>query len=154
MRVGFITQWEPEHVVVRVYNERKGIREDIRLHKSVVAICENPFYAVMNEPNSTLQRLIRKLSLLDHVDEISSSGKLDLIIQFPHVIKTETRRQQAEARRKEMEDQLSGSTYGIAYADGTEKITQLNRSVENNLLEQVRILKEEVYNELGLSERS
>lgn len=153
IRVGIVTQWEPEHVVVRVYNEKKGIREDIRLHKSIVAIVENPFYSVMNEPNSTLQRLIRKLSLLDHVDEISSSGKLDLIIQLPYVVKTEARRQQAEQRRSELEDQLKGSTYGIAYADGTEKITQLNRAVENNLLTQVQMLWEQVYNELGLSKK-
>lgn len=152
MRVGFVTHWEPEHVVVRVYNQRKGIKEDVRLPKSIVAIVENPFYAVMNEPNSTLQRLTRKLGLLDHVDEISSSGKLDIIIQLPYTLNTNLRKSQAETRRKEMEEQLAGSTYGIAYADGQEKITQLNRSVENNLLAQVKDLKEQVYNELGLTE--
>lgn len=151
MRVGIITQWFPNEVVVRAYNEKTGRHEDLRMPKTLVAIVENPFYAVMNEPNSTLQRLVRKLSLLDNVDEISSSGKLDIIIQLPYVVKSESRRTQAENRRKELQDQLTGSTYGIAYTDGTEKITQLNRAVENNLLEQVKYLKEELYNELGLT---
>ena len=152
MRVGTICQWYPQHVKIRAYNEKSGKQEEIILPKSTVAIVENPFYSVMNESNSTLQRLIHKLSLLDHVDEISSSGKLDIIIQLPYVVKTESKRTQAQNRRKELEDQLSGSTYGIAYTDGTEKITQLNRAVENNLLEQVKYLKTELYNELGLTE--
>jgi Phage portal protein len=151
MRVGTILQWYPQQVRVRAYNEKKGIYEELILPKSMVAIVENPFYAVMNEPNSTLQRLVHKLGLLDNVDEISSSGKLDIIIQLPYVVKSEARKNQAETRRKELESQLQGSTYGIAYADGTEKITQLNRAVENNLLEQVKYLKEELYNELGLT---
>jgi hypothetical protein len=152
MRVGTIIQWWPEHVKVRAYNQRTGKQEEVILPKTMVAIVENPFYAVMNEPNSTLQRLIHKLSLLDNVDEISSSGKLDVIIQVPYSVRSETRKTQAENRRKEMEEQLSGSTYGIAYADGSEKITQLNRAVENNLLEQVRYLTEKLYNELGITE--
>lgn len=151
MRVGTILQWRPLEVQVRAYNEKTGLYEDIWLPKTMVAIVENPFYSVMNEPNSTLQRLVHKLSLLDNVDEISSSGKLDIIIQLPYVVKTETRKTQAENRRKELQDQLQGSTYGIAYTDGTEKITQLNRAVENNLLEQVKYLREELYNELGLT---
>lgn len=152
MRVGVILQWWPEHVRVRAYNQKKGMQEEVILPKSMVAIVENPFYAVMNEPNSTLQRLIHKLSLMDHVDEISSSGKLDIIVQLPYSTRTETRKNQADNRRQEFEEQLSGSTYGIAYADANEKIIQLNRSVENNLLEQIRYLKEELYNELGLTE--
>lgn len=152
LRVGTITHWEPEFVKVRLYNEKTGMQEDIRLPKRIVAIVENPFYSVMNEPNSTLQRLIRKLSLLDNVDEISSQGKLDIIIQLPYVVKSDARKAQAEKRRTELETQLKSSTYGVAYADGTEKITQLNRSVENNLLAQVQYLKEELYNELGLTE--
>lgn len=151
LRVGTVIHWEPEHVRVRLYNEKTGQHQDVRLPKRSVAIVENPFYSVMNEPNSTLQRLIRKLSLLDNVDEISSQGKLDIIIQLPYVIKSESRKIQAENRRTELENQLKNSTYGIGYADGTEKITQLNRSVENNLLEQVKYLKEELYNELGLT---
>ena len=151
MRVGEIIQWWPQQVQVRAYNENTGRKEDITLPKTMVAIVENPFYSVMNEPNSTLQRLIRKLSLLDNVDEISSSGKLDIIIQLPYVVKSESRKNQAETRRKEIGDQLQGSTYGIAYTDGTEKITQLNRSVENNLLAQVQYLKDELYTELGLT---
>lgn len=151
MRVGLILDWFPDRVRLRAYNEKTGRHEDMIVPKSLVAIVENPFYAVMNEPNSTLQRLVRKLSLLDNVDEISSSGKLDIIIQLPYVVKSESRRTQAENRRKELQDQLQGSTYGIAYTDGTEKITQLNRAVENNLLEQVKYLKEELYSELGLT---
>lgn len=151
LRVGTITHWEPEYVTVRLYNDKTGQHQDVRLPKKIVAIVENPFYAVMNEPNSTLQRLIRKLTLLDNIDEVSSQGKLDIIIQLPYVVKSDSRRAQAEKRRTEMEEQLRGSTYGIAYADGTEKITQLNRSVENNLLEQVQYLKTELYNELGLT---
>lgn len=152
MRVGTVLNWEPEHVKVRLYNEKTGGYEDLRLPKRIVAIVENPFYSVMNEPNSTLQRLIHKLSLLDNVDEISSQGKLDIIIQLPYVVKSEGRKQQAEKRRQELETQLKSSTYGIAYADGTEKITQLNRSVENNLLAQVQYLKQELFSELGMSE--
>jgi hypothetical protein len=151
LRVGTIVNWEPEHVKVRLYNEKTGLYEDLRLPKRIVAIVENPFYSVMNEPNSTLSRLIHKLSLLDNVDEISSQGKLDIIIQLPYVVKSEGRKKQAETRRQELETQLKSSTYGIAYADGTEKITQLNRSVENNLLAQVQYLKEELYNELGVT---
>lgn len=151
MRVGTILQWYPQHVLVRAYNEKNGLREDLLVPKSMAAIVENPFYAVMNEPNSTLQRLVHKLSLLDNVDEISSSGKLDIIIQLPYVVKSESRKKQAARRREELQEQLQDSTYGIAYTDGSEKITQLNRAVENNLLEQVRYLKEELYNELGLT---
>lgn len=151
MRVGTIVNWEPEFVKVRLYNEKTGEYEDLRLPKRIVAIIENPFYSVMNEPNSTLSRLIHKLTLLDNVDEISSQGKLDIIIQLPYVVKSESRKKQAETRRQELETQLKSSTYGIAYADGTEKITQLNRSVENNLLAQVQYLKEELYNELGIT---
>ena len=134
MRVGKIVEWFPQHVKVKVYNEKTGKLEDIVMPKNAVAIIENPFYTVMNEPNSTLQRLVRKLSLLDAIDEQSSSGKLDLIVQLPYTIKTEARRQQAETRRKDIEAQLTGSKYGIAYTDGTERITQLNRPIENNLL--------------------
>lgn len=151
LRVGTVLEWYPEHVKVRAYNEKTGIYEDIFVSKRVAAIVENPFYAVMNEQNSTLQRLIRKLSLLDHVDEISSQGKLDIIIQLPYTVKSEVKREQAENRRKAIEQQLTGSTYGIAYADATEKITQLNRSVENNLLSQVQYLKDQVYEELGIT---
>lgn len=152
MRVGTILQWWPEHIRVRAYNQRTGQQEEVILPKRMCAVIENPFYSVMNEPNSTLQRLIHKLALLDNIDEISSSGKLDIIIQLPYVVKSESRKNQAEQRRKELEEQLTGSTYGIAYADGTEKITQLNRAVENNLLSQVQYLKEELYNELGITE--
>ena len=140
MRVGKILDWYPQHVRVRLYNERTGTKENILVPKSTVAIVENPLYAVVNEPNSTMQRLIRKLNLLDVIDEQSGSGKLDLIIQLPYVIRTETRRQQAENRRKDIEAQLSGTKYGIAYADGTERITQLNRSVNNNLMSQIEYL--------------
>lgn len=152
MRVGVVKEWMPQHVKVEVYNEKSGRREEIVLPKKMVAIIENPLYAVMNEPNSTMQRLIRKLSLLDIVDEQSGSGKLDLIIQLPYVIKTEQRRRQAEIRRKDIEKQLAGSKYGIAYTDGTEHITQLNRSLENNLLQQVEFLTNQLYNQLGLTE--
>lgn len=152
VRVGEIVSWSAQHVRVSLYNERTGRREEIPLSKKVVAIIENPLYAVMNEPNSTLQRLVRKLSLLDAVDEQSSSGKLDLIIQLPYVIKSEARRQQAEQRRKDIELQLKGSQYGIAYTDGTERITQLNRPAENNLLGQVEYLTKMLYGQLGLTE--
>lgn len=152
MRTGKIVQWYPDHVRVRLYNDRTGNHEEITLPKSMVAIIENPLFAVMNEPNSTMQRLIRKLNLLDVVDEQSSSGKLDLIIQLPYVIKSDARRRQAEDRRRQIEEQLAGSKYGIAYADGTEKITQLNRSVENNLLKQVEYLTNMLYGQLGISQ--
>lgn len=152
LRVGEIVTWYPRHVRLSVYNENRGKREEITLEKRYVAIIENPLYAVMNEPNSTLQRLTRKLSLLDSVDEQISSGKLDVIIQLPYVIKSESRRQQAEARREDIEFQLRGSQYGIAYIDGTEKITQLNRPAENNLLKQVEYLTALLYNQLGLTE--
>lgn len=151
MRVGEVVTWYPKHVRVSVYNEAKGRREEITLAKRYVAIVENPLYSVMNEPNSTLQRLIRKLTLLDVVDEQSSSGKLDLIIQLPYAIKSEARKQQAEQRRKDIEDQLKGSQYGIAYADGTEKITQLNRPAENNLLKQIEYLSDLLYSQLGIT---
>lgn len=151
MRTGKILEWKPQHVRVRMYNERTGMKEDVLLPKSMVAIVENPLYAVINEPNSTMQRLIRKLNLLDVVDEQSSSGKLDLIIQLPYVIKTEARRQQAENRRKDIENQLAGSKYGIAYTDGTERITQLNRSVENNLMKQIEYLTSMLYSQLGIT---
>lgn len=151
MRVGEIVSWMPRHVKVSVYNEAVGRREEITLEKKFVAIVENPLYAVMNEPSSTLQRLIRKLNLLDSVDEQSGSGKLDLIIQLPYVIKTEAKQQQAEKRRKDIEFQLKDSKYGIAYTDGTERITQLNRPVENNLLQQVQYLTDLLYSQLGLT---
>ena len=152
MRTGKILEWYPAHVRVRVYNDRKGIHEELVLPKSSVAIIENPLYAVINEPNSTMQRLIRKLNLLDVVDEQTSSGKLDLIIQLPYVIKTDARRKQAEERRKDIEMQLSGSKYGIAYTDGTERITQLNRPAENNLMKQVEYLTGMLYSQLGLTQ--
>lgn len=152
LRVGEIKEWYPKHVRVSLYNEATGLREEIILEKRFVAIVENPLYAVMNEPSSTLQRLIRKLHLLDVVDEQAGSGKLDLIIQLPYVIKSEARRQQAESRRQDIEFQLKGSQYGIAYTDGTEKITQLNRSAENNLLKTVEYLTNMLYAELGITE--
>lgn len=152
MRTGKILEWYPEHVKVNLYNERTGKREDLVLPKRFVGIVENPLYAVINEPNSVAQRLIRKLALLDVVDEQTSSGKLDLIIQLPYVIKSEARRQQADQRRKEIEMQLSGSKYGIAYTDGTEKITQLNRSLENNLLKQIEYLTSMLYSQLGINQ--
>lgn len=152
MRVGEVVQWYPQHVKVSVYNEAKGKRFNLILEKKTVAIVYNPLYQVMNEPNSTLQRLIRKLNMLDVVDEASSSGKLDLIIQLPYVVKSESRRTQAEQRRKDIELQLKGSQYGIAYTDGTEKITQLNRPTENNLLKQVEYLTTMLYGQLGITE--
>lgn len=152
MRTGKITEWRPDAVKVWLYNERTGNKEDIWVKKRNVAIIENPLYAVINEKNSTMQRLVRKLALLDAVDEQNSSGKLDLIIQLPYVVKTESRRQQAEKRRKDIENQLTGSKYGIAYADGTERITQLNRPVENNLLKQVEYLTSMVYSQLGITQ--
>ena len=152
MRTAKILEWFPKHVRVRLYNERTGQKEDIKLPKSMVAIVENPLFAVINEPNSTMQRLIRKLSLLDVTDEQTASGKLDLIIQLPYIIKTDARRQQAEQRRKDIEMQLAGSKYGIAYTDGTEKITQLNRSLENNLMKQVEYLTNLLFSQLGITQ--
>lgn len=152
LRVGQILDWCPQYIRTRVYNEQTGRKEDIVVPKSAVAIIENPLYAVINEPNSTMQRLIRKLNLLDVIDEQSGSGKLDLIIQLPYVIKTEARRQQAENRRKDIESQLSGSKYGIAYTDGTEHITQLNRSVNNNLMSQIEYLTSMLYSQLGITQ--
>ena len=152
IRTGKITEWYPKQVKVEVYNDNSGRKQQILRPKRKVAIIENPMYSVMNEPNSTMQRLIRKLKLLDAVDEQSSSGKLDLIIQLPYVVKTETRRQQAENRRKEIEEQLTGSKYGIAYTDGTERITQLNRAVENNLLKQVEYLTSMLFSQLGITQ--
>lgn len=152
MRVGRIRDWYPKYIRVELYNEETGRKQDIVVPKSTVAIVENPLYAVINEPNSTMQRLIRKLNLLDAVDEQSSSGKLDLIIQLPYVIKTEARRKQAEKRRKDIEQQLAGSKYGIAYTDGTERITQLNRSLENNLMKQIEYLTSMLYSQLGITQ--
>lgn len=152
MRTAKIIQWYPQHVKVRVYNDKTGMKEDLTLPKSFVCIIENPLYAVINEPNSTMQRLIRKLNLLDVVDEQTSAGKLDLIIQLPYVIKSEARREQAEKRRKDIEMQLSGSKYGIAYTDGTERITQLNRPVENNLMKQIEYLTNLLYAQLGITQ--
>jgi hypothetical protein len=154
MRAAEVKGWYPDQVRVEVYNDSpdKGYRQQLLLPKSMVAVVVNPFYQVMNEPSSTLQRLIRKLNMLDAVDEVSSSGKLDLIIQLPYVIKSEARRQQAEQRRKDIEFQLKGSQYGIAYTDGTEKVTQLNRAAENNLLTQVEYLTEMLYSQLGLTD--
>ena len=152
MRVGRIRDWYPAHVRVEVYNESKGRKQDIIVPKKTIGIVENPLYAVINEPNSTMQRLIRKLNLLDAVDEQSSAGKLDLIIQLPYVIKSDARRQQAEQRRRDIEQQLAGSKYGIAYVDGTEKITQLNRSLENNLMKQIEYLTNMLYSQLGITQ--
>lgn len=152
IRTGKIVDWFPAHVKVNVYNDRTGEREDLVMPKREVAIIENPFYTVMNESNSTLQRLIRKLNLLDAVDEQSSSGKLDLIIQLPYVIKSEARRKQAEQRRKDIEDQLSGSKYGIAYTDGTERVVQLNRPVENSLMSQIEYLTSMLFSQLGITQ--
>lgn len=151
LRTAKILEWYPAHVRVELYNEKTGRKEELTLPKKMVAIIENPLYAVMNERNSTLQRLIHKLNLLDVVDEQSGSGKLDLIIQLPYVIKTQARKDQAEQRRKDIEMQLAGSKYGIAYTDGTEKITQLNRPVENNLMKQIEYLMNTLYGQLGLT---
>ena len=152
IRVGKITQWYPDDVQIEVYNDRIGQKQTIMMPKKSVAIIENPLYSIMNAPNSTLQRLIRKLNILDAIDEQSGSGKLDLIIQLPYIVKTETRRQQAEQRRKDIEEQLSGSKYGIAYTDGTEKITQLNRGVDNNILNQITYLTSMLFSQLGITE--
>lgn len=152
MRTGKILEWFPDNVRVRVYNERTGQKEDLVLPKKMVAIIENPLYAVMNEPNSTLRRLVRKLTLLDVIDEQSGSGKLDIIIQMPYTIKTEAKRMEAEKRRKDIEVQLAGTKYGIAYADAAEKITQLNRPVENNLMGQIEYLVKLLYSQLGMTE--
>ena len=151
MRVAKIVQWRPQSIVVSIYNEQTGQKEEIEVPKKFAAIIQNPFYMVMNEPNSTLQRLIRKLNILDAVDEQSGSGKLDLIIQLPYVVKSPTRKKQAEERRKDIEMQLAGSKYGIAYTDGTERITQLNRPVENNLLNQIEYLMSMLYSQLGVT---
>ena len=152
MRTAKILEWKPAHVKVKIYNDRTGLKEEVLLPKSMVAIIENPLYAVINEPNSTMKRLMRKLSLLDVTDEQTASGKLDLIIQLPYVIKTEARRQQAENRRKDIEMQLAGSKYGIAYTDGTERITQLNRSLENNLMSQIEYLTNQLFSQLGITQ--
>lgn len=152
MRTGKILEWRPSDIKVRVYNEKTGEKEDIYVPKSIAGIIENPLYSVINEPNSTMQRLIRKLNLLDTIDEQSGSGKLDLIIQLPYIIKTDARRQQAEQRRKDIEMQLSGSKYGIAYTDGTERITQLNRPIENNLMKQIEYLTSMLYSQLGITQ--
>lgn len=151
MRVGRITQWFPEHVMVDLYNDKIGMNQEIKLPKKTIGIIENPLYSVINEPNSTLQRLIRKLVLLDSVDNQSSSGKLDMIIQLPYVIKTDARKREAEKRKQDVEDQLTNSKYGIAYIDGTEKITQLNRPVENNLMSQIEYLTSMLYSQLGIT---
>lgn len=151
MRTGKILEWYPEHVKVQLYNQKTGYREEIVLPKRIVGIIENPMYSIINEPNSTMQRLIRKLTLLDRVDETTSSGKLDMIIQLPYVIKSESRRKEAEKRKKDIEEQLKGP-YGIAYVDGTEKIIQLNRPVENNLMKQVEYLRNELYSQLGITQ--
>lgn len=152
MRVGKVTQWKPRTVQVQLYNDRTGRKEEIWMDKRNVALVENPFYSVMNESNSTLQRLIRKLNLLDAIDEQSSSGKLDLIIQLPYTVKSETRRQQAEQRRNDIETQLTGSKYGIAYIDGTEHVTQLNRPIENNLMKQIEYLTSMLFSQLGITQ--
>ena len=152
MRTAKVLKWYPSHVKIRVYNEKIGRQEEVVVPKKMVAIVENPLYAVINEPNSTMQRLVRKLGLLDVTDEQTASGKLDLIIQLPYIIKTEARRQQAEERRKNIEMQLAGSKYGIAYTDGTERITQLNRSLENNLMKQIEYLTSMLYSQLGITQ--
>lgn len=152
MRTGKILEWKPSSIKVRLYNDRTGQKEEITVLKRIAAIVENPLYSVMNEPNSTMQRLIRKLNLLDSIDEQNSSGKLDLIIQLPYIIKTDVRREQAEKRRKDIEEQLAGSKYGIAYTDGTERITQLNRPVENNLMSQIEYLTSMLYSQLGITQ--
>lgn len=152
MRTGKIIEWYPNHVKIRLYDERDGEKKDIKIEKKSVAIIENPLYAVINEHNSTMQRLMRKLALLDSMDERMSTGKLDMIIQLPYVIKSETRRKEAERRRKELEEQMSGSTYGIGYIDGTERIVQLNRSLDNNLVKQVEQLTSQLYSQLGITQ--
>lgn len=152
MRAGKVIEWYPEHVKVLVYNEKRGKKEELTLPKSYVGIVENPLFSVVNEPNSTVQRLMRKLNLLDVTDEQTASGKLDLIIQLPYTIKTDLKREQANKRRKEIEDQLVGSKYGIAYADGTERITQLNRPIENQLLTHIEFLKDTMYSQLGITQ--
>ena len=152
MRVGRIVNWYPDYVKVRIYNDKTGEKEELTLPKSMVAIIENPFYAVMNEPNAVAKRLVRKLNILDVIDEQSASGKLDLIVQLPGIIKTEARKKQAEDRRRNIEEQLAGTKYGIAYIDGTEKITQLNRSIENNLMNQITFLTSMLYSQLGITE--
>ncbi|MDO4292069.1 MAG: phage portal protein [Eubacteriales bacterium] len=152
MRVGKIIQWYPDDIGVRLYNDRTGMKEDIRLPKKTVAIIENPFYSIMNEPNSTLQRLIRKLNILDAIDEQSSSGKLDLIIQLPYSVRSPALKQRAETRRKDLEYQLSHSKFGVAYADGTERIVQLNRSVDNNLMKQIEYLTSMLFSQLGITQ--
>lgn len=152
MRCGVVTEWFPDKVRVKVYNDRNGRKEDVIVPKTMVCIVENPLYSVINEPNSTVQRLIRKLNLLDLIDEQSGSGKLDLIIQLPYTLRNETKRQQAERRKKDIEDQLSGSKYGIAYIDATEHVTQLNRSVDNNLMSQIEYLTAMVYSQLGITQ--
>lgn len=152
MRTGKIIEWYPKHVKVRLYDERDGVKKDIKLPKKDVAIIENPLFAVINEPNSTMQRLVRKLNLLDVIDEQSGSGKLDLIIQLPYVVKSPAQMERAEKKRKDIEEQLMGSKYGIAYIDSTERITQLNRPIENNLLKQIEYLTEMVYGQLGITQ--
>lgn len=152
MRVGKVLEWYPDKVSIRVYNEKTGQKQDIIMPKNAVSIVENPLYAVMNEPNSTMQRLIRKLNILDAIDEQSGSGKLDLIIQLPYLVRSQQRKQQAEERRKAIEDQLSNSKYGVAYTDGTEHVTQLNRSVENNLMSQIEYLTSMLYSQLGITQ--
>lgn len=152
MRTGQVIEWYPRHAKVRVYNDRTGRKEDVVFPKDKIAIIENPYYAVMNQPNSMVQRLIRKLALLDAIDEQTSSGKLDLIIQLPYVVKNQMRKEQAEQRRRDIEAQLTGSRYGIAYTDGTERITQLNRPVENNLLKQIEYLTNMVFGQIGVTQ--
>lgn len=152
VRTGKVVEWYPYDVKIRLYNQMTGRKEEVTLPKTMVAIVENPFYAVMNEPNSTLQRLIRKLNILDAIDEQSGSGKLNLIIQLPYIIKTEARRQQAEKRRKDIEEQLAGSKYGVAYTDGTEHVVQLNRPVDNNLMSQIEYLTSMLYSQLGMTQ--
>lgn len=152
MRVGKITQWYPDRVTVMLYNDRTGLRQEVTVPKRHVAIIENPLYSVMNEPNSTMQRLIKKLTLMDSADEEIASGNLDLIIQLPYAVKTEAKRNLAEARRKEVEDQLNGARYGVAYIDGTEHVTQLNRPIENNLMKQIEYLTAQLYSQLGLTQ--
>ena len=152
MRVGKITQWYPDRVTVMLYNDQTGLRQEVTVPKKQVAIIENPLYSVMNEPNSTMQRLIKKLALMDSADEEIASGNLDLIIQLPYAVKTDAKRNLAEARRKEVEEQLNGARYGVAYIDGTEHVTQLNRPIENNLMKQVEYLTTQLYAQLGLTQ--